>query len=142
MTMSIYLNSPMLQNVIGILFAVESLSLFSKMLTDVFLLERWEWDYKDNSRNILNKLVSCKMMLERNLKGNYKKIFITDTKIIKFIVGKLFLYEKIRMNFFCHSSFWDNVNQSEKNHQAVEEESYTGEIELENERSNEDWRFT
>ena len=34
------------------------------------------------------------------------------------------------------------VRYSEKNRQAVEEECYLGEIELENEGSDEDWRFT
>ena len=34
------------------------------------------------------------------------------------------------------------VRRSEKNRQAGEEESYPGDIELENEGSNEDWRFT
>ena len=52
----------------------------------------WGCDYKDNARVILNKLFSCEMMLEVNLKGNDKKIGITDTEILKVIVGKLFVY--------------------------------------------------
>ena len=52
-------------------------------------------DYKDNSRIILNKLFSCKMMSEINLKGNDKKIVITDTEMLKVVVGKLIVYENI-----------------------------------------------
>ena len=49
-------------------------------------------DDKDNSRIALNKLFSCEMMPEINLKGNDKKIGITDTKILKVFVGKLLSY--------------------------------------------------
>ena len=52
------------------------------------------YDYKDNNR-IKLKLFSCKMMLEINLKDNEKDIGITDTEILKVIVTKLFVYEKI-----------------------------------------------
>ena len=49
-------------------------------------------DYKDNTRIVLNKLFSCKMMSEINLKENGKKIGITDMEILKVIDGKLFVY--------------------------------------------------
>ena len=52
------------------------------------------YDDKDNSRILLNKLFSCEMMPEINLKGNDKKIDITDTKILKVFVGKLFSYKR------------------------------------------------
>ena len=42
-------------------------------------------DYKDNTRNVLNKLFSCKMMSEINLKENGKKVGITDMEILKVI---------------------------------------------------------
>ena len=48
-------------------------------------------DYKDHTRIVLNKLFSCEMMSEVNLKGNDKKIGITDTEILKVIDGKLFV---------------------------------------------------
>ena len=49
-------------------------------------------DYKDNTRTVLNQLFSCEMMSEINLKDSNKKIGITDTKILKVNVGKLFAY--------------------------------------------------
>ena len=56
-----------------------------------------ECDYKDNTRIILNKLFSCEIMSEINLKGNGKKIGITNTEILNVTLGKLFVYLKIRM---------------------------------------------
>ena len=50
------------------------------------------YDYKDNTKIVLNKLFSCEMMSEKKLKGNDKKTGITDTEILKVIVGNLFVY--------------------------------------------------
>ena len=56
-------------------------------------LQKFEGCYcKDYTKTILNKLFSCDMMSEINLKGNEKKIGITDTEILKVIFGKLFVY--------------------------------------------------
>ena len=44
------------------------------------LQEFGECDYKDNTRIVLNKLFSCKMISEINMKGNDKKIGAADRK--------------------------------------------------------------
>ena len=49
-------------------------------------------DYKDNTRIVLNKLFSCELMSEITLKNNDEKTGITDTEMLKVIVGKLFVY--------------------------------------------------
>ena len=44
-------------------------------------LQKFErWSYKDNAKITLNKLFSFEMMLEVNLKANYKEIIITVGK--------------------------------------------------------------
>ena len=49
-------------------------------------------NYKDKTRTALNKLFSCEMMSEINLKGDDEKISINDTEILKVFVGNLFVY--------------------------------------------------
>ena len=46
-------------------------------------------------------------MEEMDLKGKNKKIRIVDTEILKIILGKLFVFEKILMEFiFVNHRFW------------------------------------
>ena len=51
-----------------------------------------ECDYKDNPLMILKKVLTCEMISELNLKDNGKKTSITNTEILKVIIGKLFVY--------------------------------------------------
>lgn len=51
-----------------------------------------ECDYKDNTLMILKKVFTCEMISEKNLKDNGKKTSITNTEILKVIIGKLFFY--------------------------------------------------
>ena len=66
-------------------------------------------DYKDNTRMILNKLFTCEMISELNLKDNDKKVGITDIEISKVMIGKLFVYCKMRMKFLWSLLFFETV---------------------------------
>ena len=45
------------------------------------------YDHKDNIKIVVNKLFSCKKMLEINWKGNEMNTGIADTEILQVIVG-------------------------------------------------------